>query len=359
MTYSSLIFVRSATIGDAEITSSNVPEVAPAEYNSGTTYGSGTQVTVFSGVSNTTAAVYQSLQASNLNHTPASSPTWWRLVGYTYATFVLGGPGGAGYGSSARVVDSTNHLVYESLVNTNTADLADGASWAEVGPTNKWAMFDRSNSTQSEAEQQIAVTLTPSGRVDSVSLFGLEAATVTITASTVAAGTFYSQSFDLTETSGIDSWYDWFFEPVVRRDQLIVSDIPAYLDPTITITIDNGTATAKVGTMIIGQGLDLGLTLADAGSGIVSYSKIDVNEWGDYELTQRKSVKKISLRVVVDNVNVDKVRRQLASFDAVPTSWRGTEEYSSLAVYGIFRSFSIAFSYPTQSICSIDLEGIT
>jgi hypothetical protein len=359
MTYSSLIFVRAAAISSTEITSSNVPEVAPAEYNSGTAYALNDQVSVFSGVNSTTATVYQSLQAANTNHTPASSPTWWQLVGSTYAEFVAGGPGGGGYLGGARVIDSAAHLVYESLDTNTGSSLAVTTEWAEVGPTNKYAMFDRSNSTQSEVEQQIVVVLAPGGRVDSVSLFGLEAATVTITASTVADGTFYSQSFDLTETSGIDSWYDWFFEPVARRDQLIVSDIPAYLDPTITITIDNGTATAKVGTMIIGQGLDLGLTLADAGSGIVSYSKIDVNEWGDYELTQRKSVKKISLRVVVDNVNVDKVRRQLASFDAVPTSWRGTEEYSSLAVYGIFRSFSIAFSYPTQSICSIDLEGIT
>lgn len=354
MTYSSLIFVRAATIGSTEITSSNVPEVAPAAYNSGTAYALNDQVSVFSGVSSTTATIYKSLQAANTNHTPASSPTWWQLVGSTYATFAAGS-----YNSSARVIDATAHLVYESLINANADTLDVTTSWAEVGPTNKYAMFDRSNSTQSEVERQIVVVLTPGGRVDSVSLFGLEAATVTITASTVAAGTFYSQSFDLTETSGIDSWYDWFFEPVARRDQLIISDIPAYLEPTITITIDNGTDTAKAGTLIVGQGLDLGLTLADAGSGIVSYSKIDVNEWGDYTITQRKSVKKISLRVVVNNVDVDKVRRQLAAIDAVPSSWRGTEEYSSLCVYGIYRNFSIAFSYPTQSICSLDLEGIT
>jgi hypothetical protein len=56
---------------------------------------------------------------------------------------------------------------------------------------------------------------------------------------------------------------------------------------------------------------------------------------------------------------VDKVRRLLESFDAVPTVWQGTADYSALSVYGIFRNFTIAFSYPTQSVCSLELEGLT
>lgn len=47
-------------------------------YNSGVTYALDDQVNVSSGGANKT---YKSLQASNLNHTPASSPTWWQDLG--------------------------------------------------------------------------------------------------------------------------------------------------------------------------------------------------------------------------------------------------------------------------------------
>lgn len=51
-----------------------------AEWSSGTTYGAGTKVMV------TTAnphKIYESLQASNTNHSPATSPTWWQDQGGT------------------------------------------------------------------------------------------------------------------------------------------------------------------------------------------------------------------------------------------------------------------------------------
>lgn len=353
MSWPTLIVVRPAAIGDAVLTSSTVPETPPTAWNSGTTYTAGQQVSIFSGasVNLTTAAVYQSLQNANLNKNPATQTAWWKLLGYTYKAY----DAGTTYAVGDRVIDATAHLVYEALEVSTGVPLITEASWAEVGPTNKWAMFDTSNSTQSEGGTQIAVTLVPAGRIDSLGLFNLEASTVRI--QSAVAG--YDETYDLTEASGIDSWHDWFFEPIVRDDQLIVTDIPPYLSQTIIVTIDNGSATAKAGTLIVGQGLELGMTLEGADSGIVSYSKIDVNQWGDYTLTQRKSVKKVSLQVVVENGDVDRTRRILASFDAVPTIWRGTEDFSALCVYGIYRSFSIGFAYPTQSVCSLDLEGLT
>jgi hypothetical protein len=352
VTWPTLKVIRPAEIGATELTSSTVQEVAPATYNSGTAYAINNTVSELSGTNNTTANVYRSLQNANTNHTPSTSPLWWTFLGQTYVAYNAG----TSYDSTARIADATNHLVYESLQNGNAGEaLSDETFWALVGPTAPYAMFDQSNSTQTVAERSIAVTITPAGRVDSVSLFNLDAATVRIQSATSG----YDETHDLTETSGIDDWYAWFFEPVVRRDELIVTDLPAYLSQTITVTIDNGSATARVGNLVVGQALDLGMTLEGADSGLLSYSKIDVDQWGDYQLTQRKRVKKINLPVVVDNVDVDKVRRLLESFDAVPTVWQGTADYSALSVYGIFRNFTIAFSYPTQSVCSLELEGLT
>jgi hypothetical protein len=344
-------------IGTAQLLASNVPEVPPAAWSSATTYALGDQATIFSGLSNTTATVYQSLQAGNLNHAPASSPTWWKRIGETYAVFVVGGPGGAGY-SIARVIDPTTHLVYQSLVVSNTAPLEDAASWALVGPTNKYAMFDGTNSTESIAAVPIVVQVQPYGRADSVALFNLTASSVRIQTD---AG--YDKTYNLADNGWIDDYYDWFFAPLTHMDQLVVTDLPPYLDPIVTVTITNnatiGVTDVKAGNLVFGQQRSLGMPVAEASSGRLTYSKIDVNEWGDYTLTKRKSVKKASCTIIVDNDRVDFTSQLMEDFDATPIVWMISGQFRATQLFGIYRNFSCVFSWPDQSAFQLDLEGIT
>jgi hypothetical protein len=350
----SLRIVPPVAIGAAQIVASNVVEVPPAAWASGTTYALNDQRTVFSGVSSTTADVYQSLQAGNLGHVPASSPTWWKWLGRTYAVFIPGGPGGAGYGPSARVIDSSAHLVYESLAVANRAALTDPLSWALVGPTNKYAMFDASNTTQSEAGQSIVVQIAPAGRVDSVALFNLEAASVRIQSTSG-----YDQTFGLNDPIGSSSFYQWCFQPIRRKKQLVVADLPPWLNQTITVTIANGTGVAAVGNLAVGQMRDLGMPLSDAESGRVDYSKIEVNDWGDYTLTPRRSVKKFSARVVVENARVDYIGDLLDDYRATAVVWIAHDDFRQAQLFGFYRSFSTAFAEHDHSLCSIELEGLT
>jgi len=347
-----LNIVRLVTIADATLVSSNVPESPPAAWNSGTTYAAGAQVSLFSGPSAalTTATVYQSLQAGNLNKNPATQTAWWREVGVTYKVY----DAATTYFEGDRVIDATAHLVYEAATGSTGVPLTDDNTWLLVGPTNRWAMFDATGSTTSEANRQIVTMIAPQNRVDSVSLFNLEAATVRIQSTTSG----YDQTYSLVETSGIDDWYSWFFEPVVRRNQLIVTDLPAYLNQVITVTIDNGTSFAVVGAMVVGQTLATGLSLEGAEAGIVDYSRKEVDQWGTYSLVTRTFVKKLTVQAVVDNVDIDRTQRLLEDYRATPTVWIARGDYLSLGLFGFFRNFTTAFSYPTETVVSFDLEGL-
>jgi hypothetical protein len=42
----------------------------------------------------------------------------------------------------------------------------------------------------------------------------------------------------------------------------------------------------------------------------------------------------------------------------VAAVWVGSEEYASMIVYGFYKDFSIEISYPTVSICSLEIEGL-
>lgn len=74
------------TFTDADLIYTDVTEDDYAAWNSGTTYAKGARV-----IRTTTHKIYESLQASNLNKTPESQPTWWIEVSATNRWKLLDG----------------------------------------------------------------------------------------------------------------------------------------------------------------------------------------------------------------------------------------------------------------------------
>ena len=70
------------------IDSSNVYETVPTAYAGGTTYALGAIASVSGAAKSHT--VYESLQAGNIGHTPASSPTYWQAKGTVYDPYNAG-----------------------------------------------------------------------------------------------------------------------------------------------------------------------------------------------------------------------------------------------------------------------------
>jgi len=344
--------IRPATINDAALTASTVPETAPAAYAGGTTYALGARVSVFSG---TVATVYESLQASNTGHTPASSPTWWAEVGTTYSTYSTV----TTYAQGAIVIDPVAHRAYESVQASNLNHaLTDPTWWLDLGPTNRWRMFDQSNSSQTTAEEVIQVQLLIPGRVNGLALLNIEAETVDVVAS-IGATEVYNQSFTMSSSTGIADWYDYFFEEIVRKPDLVVADMPNYSNMAITVTISRPGGTVRTGVLVVGQTKDLGMTLAGMGAGIIDFSRKETDDFGNAQLVERAFAKRLDARVVVENSAVDSVTSILSQLRATPTVWIAASQYSAATIFGFYRNFSVTFEYPTQSICLLEIEGLT
>ncbi|HYC66534.1 MAG TPA: hypothetical protein VEC14_17520, partial [Reyranellaceae bacterium] len=134
------------------------------------------------------------------------------------------------------IVIGVDHHEYQSLDDGNSGNaLSNGAFWLDLGMNRKWRMFDLSNSSQSSAADEIDVSVSVSGRANAVSLLNIAADTVQIIATTVTDGEIYNQTFNLTSDSGINNWYDYFFEPIIRKGDLVVTDLPVYGNPTIQV----------------------------------------------------------------------------------------------------------------------------
>jgi hypothetical protein len=258
------------------------------------------------------------------------------------------------------IVVGTDHHEYESLDASNTGNaLSDAAFWLDKGMNRKWRMFDLSNSTQSTDADSIDVTVQVDGRANAVSLLNIAADTAQIIVTTATDGEIYNQTFDLTSDSGINNWYDYFFEPIVRIGDLVITDLPLNGDPEIEVIATATGSTVKIGTLVIGQSIFLGATVYGARLGIQDYSRKVTDDFGNWTIVERAFSKKADYKVWMDNAKIDAAAAFLATIRAVPCVYKGDGNYSALYIFGFFKDWNIEIPGPNKSYLNLSIEGLT
>jgi hypothetical protein len=295
--------IRPYAITDATLTACNVPENDYPVYSGTTTYALGAMVIVIGGNVHT---VYQSLQATNVGHDPASNPDWW--------------------------LDS--------------------------GMTNRWKMFDTLVNTQTEYAGDITFTLAISGRVNSISLLNIYASSVRIVASDTVDGVIFDRTIDMRANLGIVNWFDYFFEPPEWDTDAVVTDLPMYANMTISVTLSNISGQAKCGACIAGLIKIVGDIQYGTSVGIQDYSIKTRDAWGNATVLERAYDKHANFTINVDNSNIDRLQNILAGYRATPILYIGVDQFGSTAILGFYKDFSIAINYFSYSVCTIEIEGL-
>lgn len=289
------------TINDARLTSSTLAEDDFSAWSSGTTYADGDNVVH-------AHRIWESLQGSNTNHPPDTSPTWW----------------------------------------------------LDTGPTNRWAMFDGSVSTASTDAGDIEVVLTPSAVVDGVAIVAGVGDSVRVQMHD-GSTSVYDMTQSLDSTPVLD-WEDYFFADQILAGELLFEGLPRYYGATITVTVLASVSGASVGGLLVGVLHELGTVLEGAGAGITDYSRKETDDFGTTSLLQRSYAKRSSQRMTLDTDELRRVQALLASLRAVPCVWIGetnTALFAPLVIFGWFRSFSLDISGPLVSYCTLEIEGLT
>lgn len=270
----------------------------------------------------------------------------------------------ATYGLGDQVMSTSGaaptHHVYESLVAGNIGNaLTDATKWLDVGPTNRFAMFDTVNGTATTGASGIDVTVAVTGRSDGIALLNLSATQVQVTVTAGSYGTVYDQTYSLLSDSGITSWYEWFSEEIVYKTDLVLTDLPLYTNPSIRVQITSTSGAVSCGTMALGQTRNLGGTIYGAKGGIQDYSRKETDEFGNYTLVERAYAKRTSYRVVCENTQIDAIFNALADVRATPAVWLGTDDYAMTWAFGWARDWAVEITFPTKSYISIEIEGLT
>lgn len=256
-----------------------------------------------------------------------------------------------------RAHRTTTHKIYQRVVSGTTATIpeSDTTNWVEVGPTNKWKMFDQANETQTTKADSIVVVLTPAALADSLAFLNVDADSIRVQ----VAGTAFDQTIEM-RTRVVDSWWAYFFEPFVYKTEVVFTGLPLLTSNVITITITKTGSTAKCGACVLGLSKVLGGTEYGASAGIIDYSRKVTDAYGSTTVVERSYSKRMNVSLWITSTKVDEIQRLLADYRATPLVWVGAGNlYGALIVYGYYRSFDIVIPYPNFAKCNLEIEGLT
>lgn len=344
------------TITTARLTSTTVAETAPTAWSGAFPYAQDQKSSVpgLLGL----IYVYKSLKDLNFNNTPASSPLWWLLESITYQVYSAA----QAYVLGERCLNPTTHRVFESQSAANVGNaLTLTTKWADVGPTNAWAMFDGLRSTPTIAANTLTVVLTPSKRVDFLALMNLVARRAQITI-TSGGNVVYTRDLNL-NTRRIYNYYTFCFNPFSNQRNVLLLDLPPYTNAVITIKL-TGVGDVKCGSCDIGQKFYIGKVEYGAENDAVNYSAITRDFAGDISvLTPRRNVPKTINTILIAKTRVSAVLEFRDANGGVPMVWSGIDDatdgyFDALLIKGIYKRFPINISYVNDSIASLEVEEI-
>lgn len=278
-------------------------------------------------------------------------PAWNAATNYTVGTLVI---------------RTTTHRIYENMIAGINAALPEDSTggttprWLDIGPTNRWAMFDNMTTTTTTGTSPVTVVMQP-GVINALAVVGA-AGVASVNAVLMDGATeVYNQTKTLDGTV-ITDWYAYFFEPYDTADTVFFEGIPAYLTGTLTVTFTAaGAATPAVGALIMGTLYEMGRAEYGATAGIVDYSVKSTDDFGNTTLLQRSFSKRMSVNLFVLTAEMRRVHTLLAGLRSTPCVWIGTDDtttYAPLVVYGFYKDFSIDIAYATFVYCNLEIEGM-
>jgi hypothetical protein len=259
-----------------------------------------------------------------------------------------------------RVIDGIHQrFVSKQNGNTNKTPETEPTWWSNPGPTNRWAMFDNTISTQtSDADEiEVVVEAPEFERLDTLYLAGLEGLSVRVRVVDPAEGLVHDETYSLVDMSGVGDWFEWFFEPISYLPELLLVDLPYGAGSTVTVNIYNAGGTARCGAMVIGYRKRLGNTEWGVKTEIRDYSKFIEDDFGNRDLFEGAYRKLANCTVLLENRFKDAVERELTGCRAKVRLYILDENYTTLALLGTARWAVEMSRPPSLSLCSLQIES--
>lgn len=276
---------------------------------------------------------------------------------------------GTNYTVGDKCIRTSTHRIYERLIGGTTATPpeSDATNWLDLGPTNRWALFDEKVGTVTTAANSMTYVL-QAGRIDSLALLNADAASVTVSL-VVDSVEVYSASLDLIDNTSVGNWYQYFYEPFYRKEAVVLTglldaalvDVPPYGEGTLTITFTRTGGTVSCGMLVVGLLTEVGTTLTDVQVSIRDYSRKERDAFGNATIVERDYSRVMSAPVLIEGnrARVDFVVKELARYRATPVVIIGSETYGSTVFFGWFADWKVTLKNELGCTVTVECEGMT
>ncbi|WP_413672257.1 hypothetical protein ACEN9H_23350 [Massilia cellulosiltytica] len=262
------------------------------------------------------------------------------------------------YAKDVVVHDPATHNTYVSIIAGNVGKaLTDTSAWAPNGVTNRWAMLDQYNNTQTSSAEEIIVVLTSQELAQGVYIGNADASDVRISCYDQNDGLVYQETQDLIIPDSGSSFYNWCFKPIRKKSYAVSVQLPPYYAGLVTIALRKPAGTAKCGMCVLGPLVDIGLSKYGLSREIKDYSTVNFNFDGTSNVQKRNFAKVMDVDVLIDNAYIDSVIEALENYRQKPVAWIGVAAYGSACLFGTYTSFKSVIQYPTQSAMNLQIQG--
>lgn len=264
---------------------------------------------------------------------------------------------GTTYAVGALVHRTTTHRVYRSRVSGNVGKTPETSpvEWADVRPTNRWAMFDGLISTATRAAGTLSVVLQP-GFHDSLYLGGLAAGSLTITQRATPGGAVvYTRTVTLRRRTA-PGWHAWLFGSFESQRDLLITGLIPRSQSELTLEFEG--SDIAVGLCAIGTLRSLGQTEFGGRAAPQDYSYVETNEFGETTVVRRDAANDVTLSAWLARADADRVHQQLMDLRGTPAVWIGSDApgRAGLRTYGLGKG-EMVYATPNQAKLDITIKG--
>lgn len=174
----------------------------------------------------------------------------------------------------------------------------------------------------------------------------------------VTGQSVFSQTINLNnDLSGITDYYEYFFNPIDRITDSVITLPPDLYNLSITMTLTDVVDVA-IGQMIVGQARWIGNVQYGARLSGTDYSRVEEDEFGNTYISKRAYNRTGRFVVWLDADRVDGIYNIVTGYRATPVMVIATEKYASSFYYGLLRDAEIEIAYPKYSLMSLEVRGI-
>lgn len=272
---------------------------------------------------------------------------------------------GTSYSTGDRVIMTTGyHRIYESKKDVNQGHTppenlqGDDPWWKDIGATNAWKLFDGKSRAATVQSSPLTASVTPGRLFNSMAILNMDATEVNVTVTHPVEGIVYQHDIDMVDNSGILSYYDWFFTEPVRKTNVVLLDLPAYSDATVSIEVTNATGDVRIGEWILGAQSDIGMLLNGYSVGLIDYSTKKVED-GIASIVERTYSHAPKFAVRVPSSHVYAVQNKLDAVRARGVVFVGSQQLQETIVYAFIKAFNIVHKGRNESLCNLELEELS